>query len=108
MKYAYIVRFPNDDGPLTRQYGIRYLPQGSRSPTTILKLLISLDINDITPPTLRRKRANVSDWDYCNAFMKSPKFRTAYPHIFLKPGEGPILVDLDDIATERTSQHPED
>ena len=107
MKYAYIVRFPNDDGPFARHYGIRSIPQGVKDPTKLGQLLGMLRLNDITPPTLRRKRKNITEWDYCNEFHTSPKFRAAYPHIFLKPGEGPILVDLDDISTERTSKRPE-
>ena len=107
MKYAYIVRFPNDNGPMARMYAIRYLPQGSGKPKTLRQLLGILRREDITTPTLRRKTGGHFEWDYANEPWSTQKFHRRYPNIRLKPGEGPILVDLDDVSTNRTSRHPE-
>ena len=108
MNWAYVVRFPNDGGPLARVYAVKFVD--------VRKLRVGhLDTNpqfiavhNARPPVLRRKRGRCFEWDYANELYGTRDFHRLHPTIKLKPGEGPILVDLDDVSTLRTSRHPED
>lgn len=106
MNYAYIVRMPNDSGPFARHYGIKYLQVETWSVPREPITTIQNTLRNVDPPVLRRRRGNHSECDYANKYMSTRDFHRLYPHIRLKPGEGPILVDLNVISKKRTSRHP--
>lgn len=108
MQYAYICRFPNDGGPLQGLYVIKYLDKVTKVRKRGAKTTFHVDIKDAAPPVLRRKRGGHSEWDYANAGMPPKKFHKLHIGIHLKPGEGPILVNLDEVGKLRTSKDPED
>ena len=108
MTYAYVVRQPTDDTDFSRWYCIKYIDGFTTHRKAHHERRFVINIDEGQPPVLRRRSAGHFVWDYSNKPMKPREFERAYPHIRLKPGEGPILVDLDDVSTERTSKHPED
>ena len=108
MNWAYIVRFPNDGGPLARIYAIKYVDHVHFDTAVSADHKPYCPIDQATPPVLRRKSGGHSEWDYSNEPIGARMFHRAYPCIRLKPGEGPILVDLDDVSTKRTSRDPDD
>ncbi len=108
MTYAYVVRQPTDEYAFSRCYGIKYIDGIHVLQKLPVKTAPRIPIDEAQPPVLRLRNLGHFVWDYCNEILTTSKFHTRYPHIRLRPGEGPILVDLDDVSTKRTSRHPED
>ena len=107
MNYAYIARCDSTDSTFSRCYVIKYIDVARTARLATARHALRCRLSDVDPPVRRRRANGQFSWDYSNEPMSTQAFHRAYPHIRLKPGEGPILVDLDDIATERTSKHPE-
>ena len=108
MKYAYVARCDTNDSTFSQCYVIKYIDSKETRLSSLGTLFVSITRDEISPPVRRRRANDTYTWDYSNEPMSTRAFRRAYPHIRLKPGEGPILVDLDDVSTKRTSKHPED
>ena len=108
MQYAYVVRQPTDHADFSQWYCIKYIDVTRMARGATARRNLQCRLSDADPPVLRARGAGHFVWDYSNKPMTTKGFHQAYPHIRLKPGEGPILVDLDDVSTERTSKHPED
>lgn len=108
MNYNYVVRQPLDDADFSGWYCIKFVNGTHVRRKMPLKPTFRIPVDEAQPPVLRATSAGRFFWDYANKFMTPRDFHRAYPKIRLKPGEGPILVDLDDISTKRTARHPED
>lgn len=108
MKYAYVCRMGMHASTVPGWYLIKYV---STTPAVAAKPHdsgLALSLEDAQAPVRRRRSDGEFSWDYANQPMKARRFHREHPNIRLKPGEGPILVDLDDTETKRTSMHPED
>lgn len=108
MKYAYVARCDTNDSTFSRCYVIKYINVTRMARNANTRLALQCRMSEADPPVRRRRGNGKFTWDYSNEPMDTHAFHRAYPHIRLKPGEGPILVDLDDVSTKRTSKHPED
>lgn len=108
MRYAYICRCPNDNGPFRGYYAIKYVDTTKEVLGGAGEAKITVDIENADPPVLRRKRGGHSEWDYANELKPPKEFHQLHVGIHLECGEGPILVDLDRIGEKRTSKDPLD
>ena len=108
MKYAYICRMEMNASTVAGWYLIKYIEIRNAPRPNDDKTVILLYLHEARPPVHRRRSDGTFSWDYANEPIKARQFHRDHPHIRLKPGEGPILVDLDDVSTKRTSKHPED
>ena len=108
MNYAYIVRFPNDGRLFAKSYGVKFVHTFGGETRVTLKHATVCRISTANPPVLRRKRGGHFEWDYTGEIHSTHCFHRDNPLIRLQPGEGPILVDLDNIPGKRTSRDPED
>ena len=69
---CWLARYPNDTGPYAKYYLLSY---GN-------------------PPILTRKRHGHSEWDNGRILLSPSEFASMFHGIRLRPGEGPIKVQL--------------
>ncbi len=108
VNYAYVARIsmaaPSLPGHYVLKYVTTYIPPGPSR----LNVPTVCTLAEATPPTHRRRSDGTFSWDYANKPIRAREFHRLYPHIRLKPDEGPILVDLEHTTQNRTSRHPDD
>ncbi len=108
MTYAYVARISMAAATGPGWYVLKFVDIKLVCLTEKADRSAVLTLADAAPPAHRRRSDGSFTWDYAHKPIRAREFHRLYPHIRLKPGEGPILVDLEHTTQNRTSRHPDD
>ena len=106
MNYAYVVRNRNDSEKDSAAYGVKFLEVSPAKRNTPPANELHCQLSNATPPVLRRMSYGSFRWNECDVLHTTAQFLSLYRNPLLNPGEGPILVDLDDFSTKHTGENP--